>query len=441
MTEPLNKPSEAVISPEQSRLLVNQESLYSLIKGQKPPADDTDHHSFLRPIKLNSNSIGAQDLNNYLDFCMYELTGNRGKRQAAQIRGHLEYVLLNLSRTMFQRCWVLVALKKSDYATDYWLKHYGLRYTAMKAVIDYLLKYDLIKLLPGKQYEKQPMRTRIFPAPKLQMSIWEYFLDTEEAIEPPYVTINQPTGSYGGIITKLPKSNPDSKDMATINEFLKGHRWACKGPVRLTYKHTPFESGRLFTAFQRLPDKRMRLRINTLIDGKPICEVDFNANHLRLNLAVLAGEDAGETPYEDICEAAGLPVEKSKRDLVKKFVTISMGASDRESAKSASYKNSISNKMFEKLETATLKRFPKVALYIGFGINAQNLEGQILKQVMLEGVKKGIVALPVHDAVAVQQGNEGWAKEAMLRAWAEHANSDGGTAQARVKVDYPEEIN
>jgi len=43
----------------------------------------------------------------------------------------------------------------------------------------------------------------------------------------------------------------------------------------------------------------------------------------------------------------------------------------------------------------------------------------------------------VHDAVAVQQGNEGWAKEAMLRAWAEYANSDGGAARSRVKVDYP----
>lgn len=30
-----------------------------------------------------------------------------------------------------------------------------------------------------------------------------------------------------------------------------------------------------------------------------------------------------------------------------------------------------------------------------------------------------------------------WAKEAMLRAWAEHAYSGGGVARSRVKVDYP----
>jgi hypothetical protein len=47
------------------------------------------------------------------------------------------------------------------------------------------------------------------------------------------------------------------------------------------------------------------------------------------------------------------------------------------------------------------------------------------------------VALPVHDAVAVTQDNADWAKEAMLRAWFELANSGGGVARSRAKVDYP----
>ena len=38
-----------------------------------------------------------------------------------------------------------------------------------------------------------------------------------------------------------------------------------------------------------------------------------------------------------------------------------------------------------------------------------------MKQVMLEGVDRGIVALPVYDAVAVTQDNADWAKEAMQR--------------------------
>jgi len=54
----------------------------------------------------------------------------------------------------------------------------------------------------------------------------------------------------------------------------------------------------------------------------------------------------------------------------------------------------------------------------------------------LLALEKGIAALPVHDAIAVTQDNADWAKEAMLRAWFEHANSGGSAARSRVKVDY-----
>ena len=223
--------------------------------------------------------------------------------------------------------------------------------------------------------------------------------------------------------------------MTKINEFLKGHQWACKAPVRLVYKHDPFTSGRLITPYQGLPDRRIRLRINTLIDGQPICEVDFSANHLRLNLAVIAGEDAGETPYEDIGELAGI----EDRQRIKRLHHHSHGCRLSEKVRQElAVSEGITHKQFDVIEAAALKRYPKLNLYTGFGVNAQSLEGQILKQVMLEGVEQGIVALPVHDAVAVTQDNADWAKEAMLRAWFEHANSGGSVARSRVKVDYNE---
>ena len=84
-----------------------------------------------------------------------------------------------------------------------------------------------------------------------------------------------------------------------------------------------------------------------------------------------------------------------------------------------------------------MRRYPEVRLFDGFGIHAQSLEGQMLKDVMLEGVRAGKVVLPVHDAVAVVQEDAEWAKKQMLEAWARHANSEGGTARARVKIDVP----
>ena len=55
---------------------------------------------------------------------------------------------------------------------------------------------------------------------------------------------------------------------------------------------------------------------------------------------------------------------------------------------------------------------------------------------LVSGGMGNIVALRAQDAVAVTQDNADAAKEAMLRAWAEHAYSGGGVARSRVKVDY-----
>jgi hypothetical protein len=90
---------------------------------------------------------------------------------------------------------------------------------------------------------------------------------------------------------------------------------------------------------------------------------------------------------------------------------------------------------FCSLEQASLERFPKLSLFSGWGVYAQSLEGAILKRVMLEGVSKGIVALPVHDAVAVQQEHADWAQEAMLKGWDEVVGKKG--PKPRLKVDYP----
>ena len=44
------------------------------------------------------------------------------------------------------------------------------------------------------------------------------------------------------------------------------------------------------------------------------------------------------------------------------------------------------------------------------------------------------MALPVHDAIAVTQGDAEWAKEAMERVWSEETLG----FKTRLKVDYPD---
>ena len=105
----------------------------------------------------------------------------------------------------------------------------------------------------------------------------------------------------------------------------------------------------------------------------------------------------------------------------------------RQVALTAARANGIGAKTFSKLEDAALKRYPKLELFTGFGLFAQNLEGQILKRVLHKGFQAGIVALPVHDAVAVNPANEEWAVATIEEEWS--AQFHGENVRTRLKVD------
>ena len=78
-----------------------------------------------------------------------------------------------------------------------------------------------------------------------------------------------------------------------------------------------------------------------------------------------------------------------------------MGADNRDAAMNSLRTEGFTNEMFEALEPAFAKPFPELQFFVGWTHQAQNLEGQILKKVMLQGADEGIVCLPIHDAVAV----------------------------------------
>ena len=394
------------------------------------PKDDYQNHIFLCPLQLHKNSKLDYKLSLLIDKYVDESKGGRVGKRLEEFKCHWQWILLGLSRSIITNSWLLVCLDTNAYTDDIWLCRYGIKYRSVKAIKDYLESQDLITVLKGKKFKGKPSRTRLFPTEALSSQIWEYVLDQEQPIEGPYLTLNEHDDGWQETLFKLDEDHPDLGDMIAINEFLKSHRWACKAPVRLVYKHTPFQGGRLMTPFQNLPDRRARIRINTQIDGQSICEVDYNANHLRLNLAFNAKEYAGKTPYEDICVESGV----ASRDMIKKFITVAMGASDEKSGKARLRLDGMNSQVIESIHVGALKRFPKLQLFNGWGIFAQNLEGQILKDVMLEGIKKDIACLPVHDAVAVQQQHQDWAKEVMLETWQEHLDGVG----TKVKVDSPE---
>ena len=406
--------------------------LKEIIALQSLPEDDYKHHMFLSPktMRQGSSSLKFDQLITF--FVNDSNTKQRGPKQLADFKWHWEVVLMSLAQSVFQRKWLLITLDNNKYGPKghHLIKAFGFQLTYLKAIVKYLDEVGLVTLEEGKKYKNEPSKTRLFPTDELVTQIWGYFLDIEQDIKPPYIIIKNPAKGWHRIINRLVKDHPEKEGMKTINEFLRGHNWACKGPVQLKYNTSALEGGRLYTPYQALPDRQVRLRINTLIDEEPICEVDFNANHLRLNLAVLHKQDAGETPYEDIGELSKV----NDRTRVKQFITVAMGASDETKAFKALNRDGFNAELFEQIKQGTLKRYPKINLFEGWGLSAQNLEGAILRKVMLEGIEQDIVSLPVHDAIAVKQGDAEWAKEAMERVWSEETL--GG--KTRLKVDYPD---
>ncbi len=401
-----------------------------ILQSNVLPTDDYKHHQWLKPLKVSVGSYSFHKFNVLLQSQFLPLTkGKRNQRDEEKVKQHWRVILLNLSFVMYQRHWLLIPMHTNYYSECLYARRLGIGYRSIKYIVEWLAENGYVILLPSKKYQNQPPVARVFPAPKLIELLWSYFLDIEQPIEPPYLIINEAEGDWDSI-ADLPADHPEKQELATINEFLKPHQWACKGPVQLKYKSNVFQGGRLYTPFQSLPDRRMRLRINTLINGEPICEVDFSANHLRLNLAFNGGVDAGDDPYTTVGEEAGI----ESRQLVKKFFTIAMGGDNEVGALHACFKEGISKENFQKLKDASLKVFPRLDLFNGWGIYAQNFEGQMLKNVMLEGVKEGIVCLPVHDAVAVPLDHIGWACDEMRYQWDKQMDVSG---LARVTTDIP----
>jgi hypothetical protein len=64
------------------------------------------------------------------------------------------------------------------------------------------------------------------------------------------------------------------------------------------------------------------------------------------------------------------------------------------------------------------------------------LEGLILKDVLLRGVRAEILALPIHDAVAVEFDNQDWAKDAMEDAWQSVMSEFHRPARTQASINF-----
>ena len=392
--------------------------LNKYIESVNKPLDERGkNHSFPYDLYLAGSDELKQEFNTYIND-LIKLPKPPQKTYQEAYFAVLEQIILNLSRCLLTRKWLLIAGSnklqnngKYKYRKD--RCHIYKNVDRTKTILTLLREEKLIDFREGKAYDKGSVEDRYFPNKFFAKELIKFSPFVEQTIKPPYLYINQPEDEYEDF--KWDKEHPEIESLITINEYAKEQSWTLKAPIKQAFKRNPFTSGRLITPFQNLPSRDYDIRKNTLINRNPIVQVDFNANHLRIFLAFHKQPYQGSDPYIEIAEIAGVD-----RASVKGVFVSLLNCEDIEELKAVALKHfKVSKGNTEKIANALKERFGEIDFFSKFGVHAMNYEGVILKEVLLKGIKEDIFMLPIHDAIAVQEHHKERANEIMLETWSE----------------------
>jgi hypothetical protein len=429
----LNEVSKAIGIPakELKRLLA-----LPYDKGQLP-----------RPMALKNIGIAKEAIENIRAEIKDDLTVKRKDAQS-YVNQAFRLIISNLVVCCLAKDRLSLAGREKDYTKDSTYKKLHLTYRAVKTVTEALIKGKYITFHKGNSLKKEVNSYQ--PTKKLELlllpliyEIQEEYLDDYKSlvIFKPKAKENPKVSNLGeeqeelgatknhimgrrSYSPDLSEDHPDIVGLRTINEYLKGVSYALKSPVKRIYSYEdPMQGGRLYTRLQGLPDRRARIRINTLFDGKPAAEVDLSANHARM-LAALQGKRLPADFYDRIAAKT-----KTTRDQVKFLVTRAIGASNRRVDLRLNPGDKdwlkvdyvITQKQRLEIQNAIKADYPELfsQFYKGMGVHMQCLEGDILLRAMLALIKQDIPSLPVHDAIYVQKRHVSKAKKALEDAWIE----------------------
>ena len=392
-----------------------------------------------------------------------DLKSNRKDAQK-HINTAFNLILCNLVVSAISHKRLSLSGSEKDYNKGTYLNNLFLTYRAVHKVTNALIRHKYIKFKKGSKVKKEVNSYQ--PTKKLELMLLPLIYEMQEEYSGKdneliifiheVAVANSVTDAVIDLVNSrnkgttknhtmrrrsyfpdLPEDHPDRAGLRRINEYLKDVTYALKSPVKRIYSHNdPMQGGRLYTRLQGLPDRRARVRINTLFNGKPVAEVDLSANHPRMLMAL----DKKKLPanfYDDIATKT-----KTTRDQVKFLVTRAIGASDRR----ISLKPDVEEKDWYatefvvapnqriEIESAIQAEVPELfeKFYKGNGVYMQALEGDILLKAMLDLIEQDIPSLPIHDAIYVQRRHKIQAKRALEKAW---MNVLGVKFKPTIKID------
>ncbi|MDB2425824.1 hypothetical protein N9W43_08495 [Litoricolaceae bacterium] len=409
--------------------------LRKMVEQRKAP----DHENYKNQHRIESLVMMEHPQLDSLEWMIEKLAestqpGGTQKTYVESNLSHWRTIVYNFIRTTATNQWLGVPGNVHDYTSGGYYSRIGLAYKGTQKVLGELIRRGWITEQTGKKFQNKPRVNHYYPSEQFQDYLIDYamFTDNPSSFDGSLLTINEPDPEYAQFQWK--RDHPDYLPLTEINEFARTQQWACRSAITQSFKNTPFQSGRLITPFQNLHSRNYKVRINTLINGNPIAEVDFNANHLRMFLAFNKRDVIGDyDAYEPIASESGVERKKAKA-----FINVGLNNQSFEATKHviARIDPYVSYKESNKIAEAFNKLYPNLELYCGFALTAMQLEGLILKDVLLRGVRAGVLALPIHDAVAVEFDHQDWAKDAMEDAWQSVMTEFHKTAKTSVTIKF-----
>lgn len=225
------------------------------------------------------------------------------------------------------------------------------------------------------------------------------------------------------------------EQVQTINAYLEGADIAFDESVvedgrlvdetdrrlRRIFTQDSFESGgRLFGGFWQNIGKTAR-REGVIIDGEAVATLDYS----QMNPRILYGLAEATPPEEDVYLLPGL---EDYRSGVKKVMNAMLFATKPITRMPKGVRKEFSEMVsVRKVMDKVIEAHPALGdhFFTGIGHRMQFIESQIMVDLLLDFRDKGIVALPVHDAVIVPGCSISEVKERMLSIFQEHTGAEG----------------
>jgi hypothetical protein len=186
--------------------------------------------------------------------------------------------------------------------------------------------------------------------------------------------------------------------------------------VRRYFNNGSFEQGgRLFGGFWQNLKKQERLD-GILIDGEAVATLDFGQMALR----ILYGMVRAPAPEGDAYRIPGL---EGHRKGVKKLFNAALFATEPFSRAPRGTRELLPERTSVDLMMERIKeRHTPIAhlLFTGVGFQVMYQESEILVDALLTLTDGGVVALPIHDALAVPASKVSLVKDTMLSVFADH---------------------